>query len=161
MFQYFLETTIIVLKYTGHGVSLNPPNHGLISCWECRAHLKMVSECISNKERGACEVLLSSSILYVQVFFHHKLPSAQIWWTGSQSFSVAGWTGTVCASAAALTGGIKHCSSADSPQPVADEKPVLKLWGEKNTYFTERGVKSWRAEDEVEGMRTSSETQWY
>lgn len=59
-------------------------------------------------------------------------------------FRVAGWIWIVRASLVA--GGVKNCRSGEDSYPLADEKSALRLRGE-NIYFTEHGVKTWRAED--------------
>lgn len=59
-------------------------------------------------------------------------------------FRVAGWIWIVRASLVA--GGVKNCRSGEDSYPLTDEKSALRLRGE-NIYFTEHGVKTWRAED--------------
>lgn len=59
-------------------------------------------------------------------------------------FRIAGWIWIVRASLVA--GGVKNCRSGEDSYPLADEKSALRLRGE-NIYFTEHGVKTWRAED--------------
>lgn len=58
----------------------------------------------------------------------------------------------LCAWVVAATGRMKNRCSGESSRPAADEKSVLRLRG-KNTYFTEHGEETWRAKDEVEGIK--------